>query len=55
MKKLICLLLGHDWMAYVWRDHVSLKCRRCGRWASAEFDGPQPNVPERPRQGGLLR
>ena len=30
MKRLLCMLLGHDWDR---RSDLMRKCHRCGKWA----------------------
>jgi len=42
--RLVCVFVGHRWLAMVWGDHVTLHCDRCGVTADAEFFGRQPYV-----------
>ena len=44
MKKLICLLLRHQYLATVYGTHVTIKCKRCGDIEGIDFDGPQRYV-----------
>lgn len=42
--RIVCLIMGHHWLAIVWGDHVALYCSRCWVSTDAEFMGRQPYV-----------